>query len=1281
MTRDLSNLLPPGLKIPSHQLSRRSLLRNAGLVLALQAAGCRGRNLFAKSLFTPGAEAPGCLFHSRTSYPPQLAEIISKLDPALDIFPTELYVAQIEKILAAWSAALCKSDVEPGVLGANVAEQLSATSFHPVQIMALRATGPLLVEKRTFPDAQATSRAEFVSQLTGYLSPFAKLETVELEIFGIRVVSESPLTVDTDLRMDLVGTDKNAQREQRVGSLSLTWTRGENTHWNVTRWTAHEEVRSRLAGPGFADITAHCLPVNSPGVAQLTTGIDEWRTRLDAAIGIDVYGNHGIAAGDIDGKGFDSIYVCQPSGLPNRLYRNKGDGTFEDITEASGTGILDGTASAIFADFQNRGVQDLVVVRTGGPLLFENQGNGKFHPRLDAFHFQKDPQGTFTSAAVADYDRDGRLDIYFCVYAYYQGLNQYQFPSPYYDAQNGPPNFLFRNRGDGTFEDVTVASNLMQNNNRFSFAAAWCDYDDSGFPSLYVANDFGRKNLYRNRGDGTFEDVANAIGVEDYGPGMSTCWLDYDNDGKLDVYVANMWLKEGKRITANDNFLPDAPAAVRALYQKHNAGNSLYRNAGHNSFENKSVAAGTAMGRWSWSCGSWDFDNDGYADLYVANGFVSGPNPRDLQSFFWRQVAQRSFASAGASPEYEMAWNAVNELVRSDFSWSGYQRNVFYANNHDKTFADVSGVLGLDCRDDSRAFALADFDHDGRLEIALKNRTGPQLRILRNDLDTPGNSVAFRLTGKNCNRDAIGAAMTLEAGGVRQTKFISAGSGFASQHTKELFFGIGSSKTVDSVSIRWPSGAVKVFRHISANHRFEIEEGRADYKAAPYGSSRFSKSPAPLPASTASGGSPTWLVAPLHPPLLALPDLQGKIFNLAALKDRRVLLCFVQIGCEESKKQLEQLENSLTAFSAAGFVVLAVFLNPPSSHEETESFSQSAGLTFPILFADEQTAGAWNIQFRFLFDRRRDMPIPVSYLLDKGGAIVALYQGFAAPAVLLADANSIPATPEQMQGKAMPYPGPYYGNPMARNDFTLGIAFVEYGFLDDGQAAFQRAVDADPNAAAAWFNLGTVYLRKKNYLEARRCLKETIRLNPKDADAWNNLGMISGEEQKYDEALEEFHLAARANPNFLVAVENMMRIYQFQGRAADAQKAFEELIASAPDNSDLHLALAMTFVAQKEDELARKELETAVRLRPGNVEALNNLGVVLLRLGRAQEALDRFEQCEKIAPDFDRPFINAALIYNSAGHPEKARDVLNGFLARHPDNSEARKALEKMGAR
>src|SRR5438477_7429788 len=178
---------------------------------------------------------------------------------------------------------------------------------------------------------------------------------------------------------------------------------------------------------------------------------------------------------DIDNDGFDDVYLCQPAGLPNRLYRNRGDGTFEDITEASEVGIIENTACALFADIDNDGRQDLIVVRTNGPLLFLNEGGGKFRQKPEAFKFASAPQGTFTGAAVADYDRHGWLDVYSCLYVYYQGTDQYKYPSPYYDAENGPPNFMMQNIRDGTFSDVTARRGLYKNNNGYSLCCGWND--------------------------------------------------------------------------------------------------------------------------------------------------------------------------------------------------------------------------------------------------------------------------------------------------------------------------------------------------------------------------------------------------------------------------------------------------------------------------------------------------------------------------------------------------------------------------------------------------------------------------------------------------------------------------------------------------------------------------------------------------------------------------------------------------------------------------------------
>ncbi len=195
------------------------------------------------------------------------------------------------------------------------------------------------------------------------------------------------------------------------------------------------------------------------------------------------------------------------------------------------------------------------------------------------FSLQLRPKGGFTGMAAADFDRDGKLDLYLCCYVYFQSEAQYTYAAPYHDARNGPPNFLFRNRlnvdGTGAFVDCTAETGMMENNNRFSFAPAWCDFDGDGWPDLYVANDFGRKNLYKNN-QGQFRDVAAEAGVDDIGPGMSAAWFDNYGDGKPDLYVANMWTDAGQRVTRDPHFTP--AQANKEAYQGHTMGNSLFRN-------------------------------------------------------------------------------------------------------------------------------------------------------------------------------------------------------------------------------------------------------------------------------------------------------------------------------------------------------------------------------------------------------------------------------------------------------------------------------------------------------------------------------------------------------------------------------------------------------------------------------------------------------------------------------------------------------------------------------
>src|SRR6202140_3945808 len=285
-----------------------------------------------------------------------------------------------------------------------------------------------------------------------------------------------------------------------------------------------------------------------------------------------------------------------------------------------------------------------------------------------------------------------------------------------------------------------------------------------------------------------------------------------------------MWTAAGERISTQEIFKRESSKEVRAVYQKHAMGNSLLRNRSA-AFEDKTNSSGVGMGRWGWSSDSFDFDHDGFPDLYIANGMVSGPSRQNLNSFFWRQVVACPPDEARASHEYEQGWNAINELIRSDGTWSGYERNVFYLNNRDGTFSDVSGIVGLDCMEDSRTFVLADFDHDGRQEMVLKNRNSPQLRFVKNVIPDLSPAISFRLTGKKSNRDAIGACVTVETESGRQSRWLQAGSGFLAQHSKELFFGVGKANKAVRATIRWPSGLQQNLVDLPLNHRVWVEEG------------------------------------------------------------------------------------------------------------------------------------------------------------------------------------------------------------------------------------------------------------------------------------------------------------------------------------------------------------------------------------------------------------------------------------------------------------------------
>ena len=458
------------------------------------------------------------------------------------------------------------------------------------------------------------------------------------------IESTNILQIEVKLyRIDKAGNDFTSRVMFNATGQSTEGPKQINTEW-LCHWTPDIEtphIKSiallsyeesiRLAKNKTTllnDCTADLLGHNKAYREQLLRSTDHWRARIPVNLGLDVVANHGLALCDVNGDGLDDLYLCQQGGLPNRLFIQNPDGTLTDHTRQSGTGWLDYCASALIVDLDNDGDRDLAVSQDFKLLLMENDGSGRFN-----LSFGTSTHAQTFSISAADFDLDGDLDIYACGYnpsADRVRSGALGEPLPYHDAQNGGANMLLSNDGRWQFNEVTENVGLNHNNNRFSFAATWEDYDDDGDPDLYVANDYGRNNLYENT-SGRFVDVAAELGIEDMASGMSASWGDFNRDGRLDIYISNMFSAAGNRITFQRQFKPGAPQAMLAQYQRHARGNTLFQaNQEERGFRDVSVEQGVTMGRWAWGSRFVDLNNDGWEDLVVANGFISTEDTGDL---------------------------------------------------------------------------------------------------------------------------------------------------------------------------------------------------------------------------------------------------------------------------------------------------------------------------------------------------------------------------------------------------------------------------------------------------------------------------------------------------------------------------------------------------------------------------------------------------------------------------------------------------------------------------
>ncbi len=542
-------------------------------------------------------------------------------DPGLDGWDSEVLsdaVASQWKQVQRWMSD--PASVAPGVLAALSADSFEAGPIRPEHWELVRDEPPVRIDRglpgASTPPAGSVYRgsAGFLEALQTWRRPFAQGADVRAEFKVVRFEDVGE-TIRTHQLVSVSGTGVDGPEEEHATWIT-SWTREPVPRLLALTAEALERTRMTSGRRLFSDCTEAVLKRSLTDDALLGRGLPHWYVRIPAHLGQSPLGYHGLAVGDVNGDRLDDVYLCNSGGIPNQLYVQNLDGSFDERAAESGVDWMDSTMSALFLDLDDDGDQDLVLGSTP-TMLLENDGAGHFEGRM----LLPGP-AIPTSMAAADHDRDGDLDLFVC-------YSSNEAAIPYHDANNGPRNILWRNDGGWAFRDITNSVGLDQNGTRFSFAAAWEDIDNDGDQDLYVANDYGRNNLFLNEG-GHFRDVAPEAGVEDISAGMSVTFGDADLDGWMDLYVSNMFSSAGNRITYQRNFNPLADGTQRAAFQRHARGNSLFRNAGTGGFEDVSVDAGVTMGRWAWSSLFVDLDNDRLQDLVVANGNLTNEDSRDL---------------------------------------------------------------------------------------------------------------------------------------------------------------------------------------------------------------------------------------------------------------------------------------------------------------------------------------------------------------------------------------------------------------------------------------------------------------------------------------------------------------------------------------------------------------------------------------------------------------------------------------------------------------------------
>jgi tetratricopeptide (TPR) repeat protein len=608
--------------------------------------------------------------------------------------------------------------------------------------------------------------------------------------------------------------------------------------------------------------------------------------------------------------------------------------------------------------------------------------------------------------------------------------------------------------------------------------------------------------------------------------------------------------------------------------------------------------------------------------------------------------------------DYRVQDTSLMQLVESGHSLSGRERKCCFLNLHQGRFADISAVSGLDFEDDGRGIGLFDWDFDGKVDMCLVNRSGPQVRLLHNDAPSGHHFLSLKLAGTTCNRDAIGARVEVHVKGEKlapQMRTLRAGDGFLSQSSKWLHFGLGTATDIERVIVRWPGGKAEEFTNLQADQQYLLTQGSGQAQPArpaavagrkPLAASTLPLTDSPIPSRSVLG---TRFVAPR----LDYRTFDEKAAQVAQFRGQALLLVLWGSTCEPCGKELKELNQHQEDLKAAGLQVLALATDGLSTKERTtpdhaRAFAKALGLTLPTGLADAQLLAKLQLMLDAMFGRDRPIGLPYSFLFDQQGRLAVIYRGRLKLDQLVADLRLLPLEGTELRNAALPFPGRWANMPQA--DFCLHIArrLVDEGLDEELEfvKANQARLSKDVDYARLLAFLGDVRLRKGNAEAATSWCNQALAIDPKLVAAHHVLGMAHHRAGRFAEAAAAFrkatevdqkHLASQANLAWMLATSNDPQIRDAKEAVRCAQLVFDSTRAPQAPVYDL---LAAAYACDGRFDEAVKKLDEAL-------EMLGRLYAEAADNGAPEDVLQKLRETLRLLDGHRRQFATQQAIFEA----------------------------------